>query len=168
MDMTTIAILFVVGLGVLGLIVWMLNRAWGDFPSRISPLTSLEQTPVRSSLWPATSPPPADDEKDVYAEDDANAILTPGELPAGAPADGLVLVTHPLLRRSIAQALAQGGNQYAPFFIRDGERIYLALYRIADPAQREMAKRVFEGVNGGNLSGIGPVEVIRMLSQLAK
>ena len=152
MDLTIIALLFVAGLALLGLVLWMLNRAWGDFPSGLGPqaglpLTSLEAKPT--SL--AQGDPP-------------DSV----ELPPGAAADDLVLVAHPLVRRAVEQALARGGSPYATFFIRDGERIYLVLSRIADPAQRELARQVFAGINDGNLSGIGLNEIIQLLGQLGK
>jgi hypothetical protein len=167
MNLTIIAIIFVAGLLTLGLTFWMLNRAWGDFPSRAGPRAGLPLTPTDldqargQSPWPTAPDRPADDEA-------GEGELTPAELPPGAPADGLVLVAHPMLRRAAEQALDRGGSPYATFFIRDGERIYLALYRIADPVLREQARRVFEGLNSGNLNDVGLAEVISMIGRLGK
>ncbi|MEI6180935.1 MAG: hypothetical protein WCP31_09275 [Chloroflexales bacterium] len=152
MDLTTIALLFVAGLSLLGLVLWMLNRAWGDFPSRLGPQTGLPLTPSEAKPTSLAQGEPSE----------------AAELPPGASADDFVLVAHPLVRRAVEQALARGGSPYATFFIRDGERIYLVLSRIADPTQRELARRVFAGVNDGNLSGIGLNEIIQLLGQLGK
>ncbi len=156
MDLTIIALLFVAGLALLGLVLWMLNRAWGDFPSKVGPQMGL---PLTSSEAKPTS---------LAQGDPPDSAPASGELPPGASADDFVLVAHPLVRRAVEQALARGGSPYATFFIRDGERIYLVLSRIADPAQRELARQVFAGINDGNLSGIGLNEIIQLLGQLGK
>ncbi|NTU80333.1 MAG: hypothetical protein HGA45_13315 [Chloroflexales bacterium] len=163
MDLTAVTIIFVAGLIALGLTFWMLNRAWGDFPSRAGPQSGLPPTPLSPRPAPLGTAAPADDNRGVAADD-----LAPAALPPGTPADGLVLVAHPAVRRAVEQAMERAGSPYATFFIRDGERIYLALYRIADPAQRETARRVFEGLNSGNLNKVGLAEVISMIGQIGK
>ena len=159
MNLLVIVIVVVAILLTIGLAAYMLNRAWGDFPRRLSPL-DYAQPPNPSSPTPAwgTASAPADD------KDNADAAA----LPAGAPDNGLILVTHPLVRQVVAQALERGGSPYATYFIRDGERIYLAAYRIADPIQRAQAIQIFQGFNGGDMSGVNFGEIIRVLQQMSR
>lgn len=151
-DLTTVAVIFFGGLIAIGLSAYMLNRAWGNFPTR----AGLPPTPL--SPTPARAPAPAPAEAPAAADD----------LPAGAPADGLIPVTHPLVVRAVQQALERPGSPYATYFIRDGERVFLALYRIADPGQRETARRVFAGLNDGDPSAVGASDLMRLLGQLGK
>ncbi len=160
LDLTTVAIIFGAGLLALGLTAWMLNRAWGDFPSRAGPGLGLPPTPPSPEPLGPFAPPPDDE-----GEQDGDE---PAELPAGAPAEGLIPVSHPLVLRAVQQSLERPGSPYATYFIRDGEQVYLALYRIADPGQREMAKRIFEGLNSGELGDVGPSDLMRLLGQLGK
>lgn len=153
-DLTTIAIIFVAGLVAIGLTVWMLNRAWGDFPSRagaVSPPTPL----------PGAQAPPDEAMDDEGGEEGAG-------LPAGASSGNLVEVTHPLVLRAVRQAMQRPGSPYATYFIDDGERVFLVLSRIADPAQRETARRLFAGLNSGELGEVGMGDLVQMLNQLGK
>ena len=130
MDLLTVAIVFGAGLLLLGVVVFMLNRAWGDFPTRLTP-------PYQEALAPRRSRPdalmasldsPTDEEDEEEDEEE--------ELPAGASAENLVPVTHPQVKLAVQQALERGGTPYATYFIREGDRVYLVASRIADPAQR--------------------------------
>lgn len=152
--MDPLILVAIVGLGLIVALIAlvMLNRAWGDFPGRIS-RPDLGQPPMQMPTSPGFSAP-------VYDED--------AELPAGAPADGLILVTHPLVQRAVAAALERGGSPYAAYFIRDGERIYLAAHRISDPQQRAVAVRTFTALNSNSPTDIPIGDVIRMINQMGK
>lgn len=157
MDLTTTLLIAVFALAAIGVSAYMLNRAWGDFPGRAGRI-DLGPPPAPPSSAPARVAAPADD--------DPGAADQP--LPAGAPEDGLIPVTDPLVRRALEQALERGGGPYATYFIRDGERIYLAAYRIADPAQRAQLTRVFRGLNGGDMTGINLPEIIGAIQKLTR
>jgi hypothetical protein len=155
-DITTI--LIIAGLGLVTILVaaYMLNRAWGDFPGRVGP-TQRGPSPVPPPSSLAGAPAQRDDRGE-----DAEASL-----PAGVPEGGLVPITHPLVLRAVENALERGGSPYATYFIRHGERVFLAAYRIADPAERERVTRVFEGLNSEGLTGVNFDDVIGALRRLA-
>ena len=159
MNLTVIALVAVATLLTIGLVAYMLNRAWGDFPRRLMPSDYAEpsQPSLPTSAWGSASAP-------ADHEDDMDSL----PLPAGAPADSLILVAHPQVRQVVTRALEHGGSPYATYFIRDGERIYLAAYRIADPLQRAQAIRIFKGLNGGDMSGVNFGEIMRLLQQMSK
>lgn len=156
MDITTI--LIIAGLGLVTILVaaYMLNRAWGDVPGRVGP-TQRGPSPLPPPAAAQGAPTPADDK----GQDDGLA------LPAGAPEGGLIPITHPLVLRAVENAMERGGSPYATYFVRHGERVFLAAYRIADPAERERVTRVFEGLNSGGLSGVNFDDVIGALRRLA-
>jgi hypothetical protein len=165
MDLVTVAIVFVAGLLLFGVIVFMLNRAWGDFPTRLTPPYQDAPAPRRSgaeallSTWDSV---PAEDGEDE-GDDEGEAGL-----PAGASAENLIPVTHPQVKLAVLQALERGGTPYATYFIRDGERVYLVASRIADPAQRERIVRAFQALNGGDLTGVSLIDMVRTMQQLGK
>jgi hypothetical protein len=148
----TVAIIFVAGLALLGLTAWMLNRAWGDFPSRAG------QPPAPPMPLPTFTL-----DKDATGDADEGAPL-----PAGAVSSNLVEVTHPMVLRAVQQAMERPGSPYATYFIRDGEHVFLVLTRIADPIQRETARRLFTGLNSGSMEDVGMGDLMQMLSQLGK
>ncbi len=153
MDLLTIVIIAGAGLVALALVAYMLNRAWGDFPRRAG---QLPEQPF--SAPPAQTAPYAP----FVAEDEEE----PGF--AGAPQEALIPVTNPMVLRAVNAAMDRGGSPYAAYFLRDGERVFLAAYRIADPLQREQLTRLFEGLNSGNLEGVSPMELIRIINQLGR
>jgi hypothetical protein len=159
MDLVTLAISFVAGLLLLGVIVFMLNRAWGDFPTRLTPPyqdgPAQRGSPEEALLATLEA---AEEEED---EEEAG-------LPAGASAESLIPVTHPQVKLAVLQALERGGTPYATYFIRDGERVYLVASRIADPVQRERIVRAFQALNGGDLSGVSMIDMVRAMQQLGK
>jgi hypothetical protein len=159
MDFATVAIIFVAGLLLLGVIVFMLNRAWGDFPTRLTP--PYQDGPARrGSPERALLAPFEDEEEDEEDEEE--------RLPAGAAPENLIPVTHPQVRLAVTQALERGGTPYATYFIREGERVYLVASRIADPAERARVVRLFQGLNGGDLTGLNMVDMIRTIQQLGR
>jgi hypothetical protein len=162
-DLMTVAIIFGAALLAIGLTAWMLNRAWGDFPSRAGPDATSPLMPLSPEPRDAFAQPPADE-----LAPDGDEDVEPAQLPAGAPAEGLIPVSHPLVLRAIQQSLERPGSPYATYFIRHDEQVYLALYRIADPGQRELARKIFEGLQSGELGDVGPADLMRLLSQLGK
>lgn len=171
MDLLTVAIIFVAGLLLFGLIIFMLNRAWGDFPSRLSPPQEEAPAPPRhygaDALLGAWEAPPTwvdeGDEEDEENEDDEEL-----QLPAGAPAEYLIPVTHPQVKLVVQQALERGGTPYAAYFIREGEQVYLVASRIADPALRARTIQLFQGLNSGDMSGGSLIDMLRTIQQLGR
>jgi hypothetical protein len=160
MDFTTVLIMFVAGLAALGLTLYMLNRAWGDFPRRPD-RPGPPPSPASTRLAP---PSPADPDPAASGPGDADDA----PLPAGAPAADLIPITSPTVRQAVERAMERGGSPYATYFIRHGDQIYLAAHRIADPMQRAQVVRVFRGLNGDNLSGVALAEAISALQRLGK
>lgn len=158
MDLATVVVIFVAGLLALGATVYMLNRAWGDFPRRVGP-------PAAGLAPPPLAPPPDDDE-DAWGEAEPGEADPP--LPAGAPEGELIPVTHPMVRRAVEGALAKGGSPYATYFIRHGDQIYLAAYRIADPIQRARVARLFQELNGGDVSSLDFAAMLKAIQTLGK
>lgn len=164
MDITTVLVIAALAALAIGVSAFMLNRAWGDFPRRAGPPDSGPSPvpPASSPAWGA-APADTDDEgdEDEWGEDEPR-------LPAGAPEGGLIPVTHPLVRRAVEAALERGGSSYATYFIRDGEQIFLAAYRIADPAERDRVTRLFAGLNSGDVSGLDFGEIYSVMQQLGR
>lgn len=161
LDPLTIAIIFLAGLVAIGLAAFVLNRAWGDFPTRLRlPDGTPERSPSPAPGWETAPTHPG--------EADAPELEEHTPLPAGAPEDELIPVNHPLVKRAVAQALERGGTPYATYFVRHGEQIYLAAYRIADPEQRAQLTRLFLSLNRGELEGIDLGSLIRAVQQLGR
>ena len=166
MDLVTVAIVFVAGLLLVGVVVFMLNRAWGDFPTRLTPPN---QGPSRSGRRMGTDALLDSWESGLEDDDEAEGEDEDGErLPAGASAENLIPVTHPQVKLAVMQALERGGTPYGTYFIREGERVYLVASRIADPAERARIVRLFQGLNGGDLSGVSMIDMVRTIQQLGR
>jgi hypothetical protein len=153
LDPITILIIFVAGLLAIGLATYMLNRAWGDFPRRAGRLDAIEDRPP----FPAPEPPDDDDDDEEEAR-----------LPAGAPAEQLIPINEPTVRAAVERALERPGSPYATYFIRDGDQIYLAAFRIADPAQRAQVTHMFQSLNSGDFSALNFSDVISAIQRLGK
>ncbi|MEI7645056.1 MAG: hypothetical protein WCJ55_12340 [Chloroflexales bacterium] len=152
MDWMLITGIVAVGLLLAVIVLVMLNRAWGDFPGRISglpPSQPLSARPTSPVVSPLSAVPPLPDTLDV------------------TPNDGMIPITHPLLRQAVAKALERGGSPYALYFIRDGEAVYLVPSRIANPQQREQLTRLFASLNSGGGEDVPAFgDVIRMMQDL--
>lgn len=169
MDLTTILVIAIVGLVVIGVVIVMLNRAWGDFPGRVGPPAqgpSPLVQPVRSPA--AAAPDTGAGERDPFADEEERSLAEDEWRPAGAPAEGLVPVTHPLVKRAVEQALDRGGSAYATYFLRDGDQVFLAAYRIADPGERANAVRVFQSLNDGDLTDVHFSELFALIQRLGR
>ncbi len=165
-NLTTVAIIFFAGLVALGLTLWMLNRAWGDFPSRVGPGDGRPLALHAQGL--ALAAEDEDEDDDEYDDDEDDDEDEDDDLPAGAPAESLIEITHPVVRRAVQQALERPGSPSGTFFIRNGERVFLALYRIADPHERELVRDIFEGLNRGDTSDVELVDLLRALNRLGQ
>lgn len=155
MDLLMIAIIVVASLLAIGISAYMLNRAWGNFPSHIGQLPS-DAPPAPQRRLGATLPHEEETETDE-------------ELPTGwETREDMIPVTNPLVARAIHAALDRGGGPYATFFTREGDQVFFAAYRVPDPAQREQLTRLFKGLNTGDLEGASLVEVMRLMSQLGR
>lgn len=136
-----------------------LNRSWGNFPDRAGTLPPAgASAPGMSSL----SNLPAD----TWAE---QPLRTP-ERPAQAiePASqegGLVLIEHPLVRRSAEQALERGGP-ITRYIVRQGEQVYFDFSQIADPEQRREAYDLMQRFNAGQDVDISAM--LKMVNRLFK
>jgi|GEM_PF-1136673 len=161
MDAMVIGLVVVGGLLLAGLALLMLNRAWGDFPGRISP-------PPYSAPPRPPSPGPSRAMEQLGGEPGQPGAGASPEPPAGAPAGGMIAVRHPLVRQTIARALEQGGSPYALYFMRDGDTIYLNLDRIADPAQRQRVARTFAAINDGEGGNLSMPEMIRAVQEISR
>ncbi len=166
MDLITIAIIVVGGLVAIGLAAWMLNRAWGDFPSRAGPPEQgTSPLPPPPALRGFSEQPEAPRNA---AEGDESAEPGAADFPPGAPEADLIPITNDLVRRAAQQALERGGSPYATYFIRHGDQIFLAAHRIADPVQRAQVVRVFTAIDSGGAQDLNFAEIIGVLRQLGK
>ncbi len=144
MDWTLVAIFIVAGLVLVVFVLVMLNRAWGNFPTR---------TDVFAPPTLPPSPPP----------------LATANIPDSSPDVGLVPVIHPMVRKAVLSALERGGSPYSLYFVKEGESVYLVPTRIADPQQREMLTRMFTALNsGGGSDDISFGDIIRVLQELGR
>lgn len=150
MDTTTVIILAVTALAMLGGAVYMLNRSWGDFPSRIA--------------LPPEQEAPARPRSDWTAADTEEAAIHEAAPAQGAPliVGGLMPIEHPMLRQAALRALAEN-NTTAQYIVQDGDKLYLALDRISDPQQRFAAERAIQILQQGGMLSI--LDTLKLLSR---
>lgn len=163
MDWNIFLIIVAVGVVLLGFAAWMLHRSWGDFPKKLN-VHELETPIKREFSWAAQR----SDDDDDNDDDDDDHEWAERSLPAGAPDDGMILVTHPGVRNAITQAIERGGSPYASYFVRDGDRIYLAAYRISDPDQRAQVTQLFQSINNGEIGGLSIYDLLQVLKRFGR
>src|SRR5262245_45261700 len=138
-DAAFIVLVAVVILALVAIVAFMLNRSWGNFPSR-SGLPSTDSaspwTPLRAAapptVWSADQPSAEEDgeEDEEDGEEDEEDIQESADPPA---AGGLVRIEHPLVRRAAEAALRKGGPM-TKYIVGDGDQIYFNFDAISDPA----------------------------------
>lgn len=153
MDLLMVVIIFVAGLFTIGVAAYMLNRAWGDFPSQITLPPEVFSSSAPSRRSEAT--PGAWEEQ----EDEEESTQTFSDH---------VPVTHPVMRRAISDALDRGGSPFATYFIRNGDAIFFVPERVPDPEQREQLRQIFQGLHSGDLSSVPMSALTRLLGQLSR
>jgi hypothetical protein len=161
MDWNVFLIIVAAGMILLALTAWMLHRSWGDFPRQLN-VHQFEPPAKRAPSWANQT---NDDDDDDDDDDDEWAERS---LPAGAPDDGMILVTHPGVRNAITQAIERGGSPYASYFVRDGDQIYLAAYRISDPDQRAQVTQLFQSINNGEIGGLSIYDLLQVLRRFGR
>jgi hypothetical protein len=138
----------------------MLKRSWGNFPERAGTLPLAEASAPAASRAPET---PAAEQADLsplgMPEHPAAAIE-----PAGL-ADRLVLIEHPLVRRSAEQALERGGP-ITRYIVRQGDQVYFDFSQIADSEQRREVYDLMRRFNTGQDVDISAM--LKMVNRLFK
>lgn len=163
---TTLLLLLIGGALVLlvGVGLFMLNRSWGDsLPTRID-IPRPEDNPAHWNAQkqqhfrsPPTTAPDTypgkfstgsfDDNEfaeDTFADDDQFPELddaTRHQTPV--PENGLILITHPLLKEVIGKS-EQSGGPATQYVVRDGDDLYVSLDLIQDPTQRREAAEMIQ------------------------
>jgi hypothetical protein len=140
MDLTTILILGGIVLAVVVAAVWVLRRAWGDFPSRAGDLPPAGMAALGMSRPPVAPP------LDMQEAPEAASMPAPAE-PAAVPS-GLVPIENPMVRRA-AEAALQRDDRAARYIVRDGDMLYFSFDQIADPVERQAAYELMRRFNAG-------------------
>ena len=137
-----------------------LNRSWGNFPDRAGTL------PPTGASAPSMSSLPRPAATDWEAQPPLGTPERPAPMiePANQ-ASGLVLIEHPLVRRSAEQALARGGT-ITRYIVRQGEQVYFDFSQIADPAQRQEAYDLMRRFNAGQ--DVDIAAMLKMVNRLFK
>jgi hypothetical protein len=78
----------------------------------------------------------------------STAAYTPSELADMAAAGKLVEVTHPLVMRSMEQALARGGPM-TRYVVRYQEKLWMTFEPLPEPQERALAYDLFRRWNAG-------------------
>ena len=140
MDLTTILIIAGFAIVAVGAVLWMLRRAWGDFPNRAGmppPADMPTYDPVDGSFTSATPSSPA----------------TPPVLPSAIEAQpvppGLVPIENPMVLRAAEAAIKKGDPRAARYIVRDGGKLYFSFDQIADPTERQVAYDMMRRLNAG-------------------
>jgi hypothetical protein len=157
MDLILIVGIVGVGLIIFAVVAVMLNRAWGDFPGRISGLPPTMPTSQPPSSRPSSFSAPSMSDAPPMA--DTLDITPNGEM---------IPINHPLVRKAVVASLERGGSPYALYFIKDGEAIYLVPSRIADQQQREVVTRLFTSLNNDSDGSLSFGDVIRVMQDLGR
>jgi hypothetical protein len=146
--MTILVIAGGAALLIVGLVLYVLNRSWGD-----SLPTQIEIPP--SDYYTRQHQQPESDESDSLFVDDIDEATQddePDEFPdipdaeqyhGDIPDSGLILIDHPLLLEVIERSLAEGGlaTQYV---VQEDDDLYVSLDLIKDPVQRRQAAEMIQ------------------------
>jgi hypothetical protein len=138
MDISTFLILGAIGLLLIGLVLYMLNRSWGDSLPRHYELPTAEHTytpPARRLQRELDAAPPDDA---PYQDEMDEAEPDPDAAPELIPTEGLILIDHPLLVQAVERSLRDGGPA-TRYVVREDDQLYLSLDLIEDPVHRREA-----------------------------
>lgn len=150
MNLYIFAGVMAIGLIIILVVVFILNRAWGDFPGRVAglppPITpNMPPNPPTNSFSPTL---------EGFARSDTEATL--------------VSVQHPLVKRAVLAALERGGSPYALYFVKEGDLVYFVPNRVADMQQRDVLIRMFNSLNSDDDNNISFADIIRVLQELGR
>jgi hypothetical protein len=146
MDLTTILILGGVALMAVVAALWMLRRAWGDFPSRAGMLP-----PAATGRQPSI--PTYNPVDGSFTSAAPSALETQSDSPSALetqPAPpGLVPIENPMVLRAAEAAMKKGDQRAARYIVRDGGKLYFSFDQIADPTERQVAYDMMRRLNAG-------------------
>jgi hypothetical protein len=146
MDLTTILILGGVALVAVVAALWMLRRAWGDFPNRVGMLP-----PAGISRQPSI--PTYDPVDGSFTSAALSALEVQSEPPRSLEATfvppGLVPIENPMVLRAAEAAVKKGDQRAARYIVRDGGKLYFSFDQIADPTERQVAYDMMRRLNAG-------------------
>lgn len=160
MDTTTLMIVGVLAIVVVAAALYVLNRSWGDFPSRLGPHTPLGSSAPGMSAAPTAPRDTATEQAPGLAGDEPGE---PDEWHDGGEPAGRVPITHDLVRRSAAEALRRGGT-VTRYIVRDGDQLYFDFSQIDDPARRRQAYTLMRRFNAGE--DVDLREMMRLMREL--
>jgi hypothetical protein len=146
MELTTILIVAGVAIIVVVVALWMLRRAWGDFPSRVGMLP-----PAGVGRQPSISTyDPVDGSFTSAAPSALEVQPEPPRSPEATPAPpGLVPIENPMVLRAAEAAVKKGDQRAARYIVRDGGKLYFSFDQIADPTERQVAYDMMRRLNAG-------------------
>jgi hypothetical protein len=159
MDTTTWIIVGGLAMIAIAATLYALNRSWGNFPkdARYQPRSGASAP----GISPQASTPPG---SSTLWDDQPSAgpiAALPMEEPE--PANWLVPITHPLVRRAAEQAL-QRGDAAARYIVRQGDQLTFDFSQISDPAQRRQAYTIMRRfADGENIDIRVMMQVMRQL-----
>ncbi len=158
MDVTTWLILG--GLALIAVIAALvaLKRSWGNFPDRAGTLPPAGASAPGMSRLPSQSAWEAQPALGTI-ERSAEAIEPTREV------GDLVLIEHPLVRRTAEQALERGGP-ITRYIVRQGEQVFFNFSQIADPHQRQQAYDLMQRFNAGQ--DVDMSAMLKMVNRLFK
>ena len=144
MDLTTILIIAGFAIVAVGAVLWMLRRAWGDFPNRAG------MQPPTGMAAPGISRQPSMPAYDPVDGSFANiASATPSVSEATPVPPGLVPIENPMVLRAAEAAMQKGDQRATRYIVRDGGKLYFSFDQIADPTERQVAYDMMRRLNAG-------------------
>jgi hypothetical protein len=139
--------------------LYALNRSWGSFPkdARYQPRSGASAP----GISPHASAPPGSSTLWDDRPSTGETAAPPLEVPE--PANWLVPITHPFVRRAAEQAL-QRGDATARYVVRQGDGLAFDFSQISDPTQRRQAYTIMRRfADGENVDIRAMMQVIRQL-----
>lgn len=147
------AVLFIIGS-----ILYILHRSWGDsLPTHIEIPESVSSG--YKAKWATSDMRNEDNFVDQAEQDNASVDDEPVYAESAhlenldeLPVSGLLLIEHPLLRQVLQRSLAEGGlaTQYV---VQEGDDLYISLDLIKDPVQRRAAASMIQQFQSNTYPG---------------